>query len=124
MSISPVGFDFRLLGGLDYGELERLRSSAKQGIEEDLEEEYGNPQTEQAATDAYMRCPVCDDVGLISHHISYFKPVKVDQCPSCHGIWLDDRELDTLLEDKKEMVDKLHSPGVMAFVRRLARRLR
>ena len=109
---------------LDHGELQRLRSSGDQGIEQDLEEQYGNPETKQGATDAYMRCPVCGDVGLMRHHISYFKPVKVDQCPSCHGIWLDDRELDTLLEDQKEMDDKLHSPGVMAFVRRLARRFR
>ena len=71
-----------------------------------------------------MRCPACDDVGLMSHYVSYFKPVKVDQCPSGHGTWLDDRELDTLLEDKKTMDDKLHSPGLMAFVRRLAGGLR
>jgi Zn-finger nucleic acid-binding protein len=46
------------------------------------------------------------------------------RCPACHGSWLDDRELDTLLEDKKKMDDKLHSPGLMAFVRRLAVGLR
>ena len=50
-----------------------------------------------------MGCPACDDVGLMRHYVSYFKPVKVDQCPSCHGTWLDDRELDTLFKDKKEM---------------------
>jgi Zn-finger nucleic acid-binding protein len=109
---------------LDYGELKQLRASGQQGLEEELEQRYGNPAVEQSDVDGYMRCPVCEDAGLMSHHVSYFKPVKIDRCPSCHGMWLDDGELDTLLEDKKEMDEKLSSPGVMEYLRRLARQLR
>ena len=81
---------------LDYGELKQLRSSGRRNVEEQLEVRYGNPETEQGEVEGYMRCPACNDVGLVSHHVSYFKPVKIDQCPSCHGMWLDDGELDTL----------------------------
>jgi len=109
---------------LDYGELKQLRSSGQQGIEEELEVRYGNPETSEGEVEGYMRCPACEDVGLISHHVSYFKPVKIDQCPSCHGMWLEDRELDALMEDKKEMDEELNSPGVIEFLRRLVRQLR
>ena len=84
---------------LDHSELNQLRNSSQPGLEEDIEEEYGNPVTQPGSIDGHMRCPVCQDVGLVGRHISYFKPVKVDGCPKCHGMWLDDQELDTLLED-------------------------
>lgn len=109
---------------MDYGELKQLRSSGQQGIEEELERRYGNPETERGELEGYMRCPACDDVGLISHYVSYYKRVKIDQCPSCHGMWLEDRELDTLMEDKKEMDEELNSPGLLQSLRRLASRFR
>ncbi|MED5448921.1 MAG: zf-TFIIB domain-containing protein [Planctomycetota bacterium] len=105
---------------LDHSELKQLRNSSQPGLEEDIEGEYGNPVTQPGSIGDHMRCPVCQDVGLIGRHISYFKPVKVDGCPKCHGMWLDDQELDALLEDKQEMNEELHSPGVMDFVKFVA----
>ena len=109
---------------LDYGELKQLRSTGKQEVEEDLEQTYGDPETEQEELEGFMRCPCCEKTGLVGRQISYYLPVKVDVCPSCHGIWLDDGELDALLEDKKEMEKELSSPKLVAFLRKLTKRLR
>ena len=38
-------------------------------------------------------CPKCD-VGLV---IFNFKGIEVDICPKCHGLWLDQGELEELL---------------------------
>lgn len=41
---------------------------------------------------AQMRCPKCD-AQLESHTLH---DVSVDECPSCHGMWLDAGELEAL----------------------------
>ena len=38
-------------------------------------------------------CPKCD-VGLLTAH---FKEMQVDYCERCHGLWLDDGELEELM---------------------------
>lgn len=43
-----------------------------------------------------IRCPKCDEVMEV---LSY-KDLEVDQCPSCHGVWLDKGELDEVLRHK------------------------
>ncbi len=39
-----------------------------------------------------MNCPRCN-VGL---NLAFHKGIEVDQCPNCHGMWLDHPELDQL----------------------------
>ena len=108
---------------LDHGELKTIRNMDLGEIEETLEERYGNPDVQQGNTDAYMRCPRCGEDGrLMRHHVSYVKPVEVDRCQQCHGIWLDDTELDALLVDKKKMDQEFGSQGVIAFCKALAKR--
>jgi len=107
---------------LDYGELKTIRSMNLDEVEEQLEQKYGNPDVQPAKVDAYMRCPRCGDEGrLMRHHVSYMKPVEVDRCQQCQGIWLDDTELDALLTDKQKMEKELGNKGVIAFCKALAR---
>ena len=108
---------------LDYGELKSIRNMKLEAIEESLESTYGNPEVATADVEAHMRCPRCGEVGrLIRHHISYMQPVEVDRCTECHGIWLDDTELDTLLVDKKKMDKELCDNRLIAFCKALANR--
>ncbi len=50
-----------------------------------------------------MDCPVCKSAMIILE----FKEVELDYCLSCHGIWLDQGELEVLL-DMKEQIDFSH----------------
>lgn len=38
-------------------------------------------------------CPKCTGITMLQHKFSREKPVIVDECPSCGGIWLDGGEL-------------------------------
>ena len=108
---------------LDYGELKVIRKMELGEIEEHLEQKYGNPEVQPTRNDGYMRCPRCGEEGrLMRHHVSYMKPVEVDRCQQCHGIWLDDTELDALLVDRQKMDKELRSQGVIAFCKALARK--
>jgi len=57
-----------------------------------------------------LNCPVCNQPLIILE----LNQVEVDYCTSCHGIWLDEGELELLLHDSEEknklfnsfMVDK------------------
>ena len=60
--------------------IDRLRQ-AKEGETE--------PALKQAA---HMRCPKCG-TRLSSHTLH---DVSLDECPSCHGVWLDAGELEAL----------------------------
>ncbi len=45
-----------------------------------------------------MQCPRCAAIELQERNLGGFKPVVVDNCPSCQGMWLDKGELDSLDE--------------------------
>lgn len=107
---------------LDAGELKALRSKRASGLEEEMERRYGNPKFETNEVSGYMRCPRCGEEGRLSrHHVSYFHaPVQVDRCQNCFGIWLDDRELDLLLDDKKVMDKQLNENRFVAACKSLA----
>ena len=38
-------------------------------------------------------CPKCAGITMLQHKFSREKPVVVDECPSCGGVWLDGGEL-------------------------------
>jgi len=38
-------------------------------------------------------CPKCPDIKMLQHKFSPAKPVIVDECPNCGGVWLDGGEL-------------------------------
>jgi Zn-finger nucleic acid-binding protein len=45
-----------------------------------------------------MDCPRCHEVMIVLE----LKGVEIDYCPECGGIWLDEGELEMLLEDADE----------------------
>ena len=38
-------------------------------------------------------CPKCAGITMLQHKFSREKPVTVDECPNCGGVWLDGGEL-------------------------------
>lgn len=60
----------------------------------------------------YMKCPKCG-ADIAEQTIG---PVKVDVCPDCHGMWLDDGEL--------EMITKVRDSAVGGFLRDILKGLR
>lgn len=100
----------------DRGEMERLRDEKIFEVEELLEEKYGNPSFFEGKTAGYMRCPRCVDSRLVEYTVSYGKPVRIDRCQNCYGVWLDDRELNAIVEEKKQ-VDKVKpGPGLRGLL--------
>jgi Zn-finger nucleic acid-binding protein len=87
----------------DRGELERIRDAQVEGAEELLEKKYGDPTFEEGAVEAHMRCPRCGDARLRRQSYTYDRPVKIDRCERCQGVWLDDSELDTIIGEKKQL---------------------
>jgi hypothetical protein len=53
-------------------------------------------------------CPRCLDIVMLQHRFSPEKPVVVDECPKCGGMWLDGGELSQIrrqtptAEDRKK----------------------
>jgi uncharacterized protein len=56
-------------------------------------------------------CPKCPDIKMLQHKFSPSKPVIVDECPSCGGVWLDGGELAEIRRpaatvDRKQVAQK------------------
>jgi Zn-finger nucleic acid-binding protein len=54
-----------------------------------------------------MNCPVCKKDMIILE----LNQIEIDYCPQCDGIWLDDGELELLMEDeiaKQKLLDTFH----------------
>ena len=52
-----------------------------------------------------MNCPVCDEAMIVLEH----EQVEIDHCLSCKGNWLDQGELELILEDAQTKRDLLSS---------------
>jgi Zn-finger nucleic acid-binding protein len=64
---------------------------------EELDMERDVTRLENQKEPHWMRCPKC---GTPMRSESLFN-IHVEQCPKCHGIYLDRGELETLLETKE-----------------------
>lgn len=49
-----------------------------------------------------MKCVRCPETALQARH---YESVEVDQCPSCHGVWLDDGEIAHIIESEETTFD-------------------
>lgn len=78
----------------DHGELEAIRETELTEVEQKLEESYGNPEVKVAETDGFMRCPRCEGGRLSGMTYAIHRPMRVDRCDTCFGLWLDAGELD------------------------------
>jgi Zn-finger nucleic acid-binding protein len=52
-----------------------------------------------------LNCPVCNHPLIILE----LEQIEVDYCTNCHGIWLDEGELELLLQDSDEKINLLNS---------------
>ncbi len=52
-----------------------------------------------------MNCPSCNHPLVILE----LNQIEIDYCMNCHGIWLDDGELELLLQDSQEKTKLLDS---------------
>ncbi|OPY85742.1 MAG: hypothetical protein A4E71_01942 [Smithella sp. PtaU1.Bin162] len=71
------------------------------------QEEKNHKLMQQAEKDRrqklhYMRCPKC---GMELIEINY-KNTKIDKCSECHGIWMDQGELEQITHMEKSVLDK------------------
>ena len=67
-----------------------------------------------------MYCPVCKKAMVVLE----FNQVEIDYCPSCQGCWLDEGELELLLQLSEERLDLSHLPGSKKSSRRCPRCLK
>jgi len=50
-----------------------------------------------------MKCPKCQNTEMVAETVG---EVEIDRCPTCHGIWLDMLELETLLRTQpRELIE-------------------
>ena len=52
-----------------------------------------------------MNCPVCNQPLIILE----LNQIEIDYCTNCHGVWLDEGELELLLQDSDEKNKLLQS---------------
>ncbi|QDU57870.1 TFIIB-type zinc ribbon-containing protein [Aeoliella mucimassa] len=101
----------------DAGELDKVRKLERSAIEQELEREYGNPEVVAGKVDGYMRCPRCADGRLNELTYTYKKRVKIDRCDQCHGVWVDDNELDAIIGEQKQLQQMNDTSAIRAFMR-------
>ena len=97
----------------DKGEIGRLKALHEEGLEAGVEERYGNPAVTTEKVTAYMLCPRCGK-RLHRYHYTYARPVRVDRCENsdCYGIWLDQGELDAIIEELTAL-EQVESPAAL-----------
>ena len=54
---------------------------------------------------------------LLSQNYSYIKPVRIDRCRKCYGIWIDDGELNQIIGQKKQVDEEYSFAKVKKFLR-------
>lgn len=101
---------------LDHGEMDRLAAAKVSDVEDRLERQYGDPKVEPGEVSDYMRCPRCEG-RLQRAQYTYIKPVKIDRCESCLGVWVDDGELDAIVSEKSGL-DEAYAPGRLKLLLR------
>ena len=69
-------------------------------------------------------CPKCPGITMLQHRFSPDKPVMIDECPACGGVWLDGGELAEIrrpapsTDDRKQAAQRLFD---RMFIEDLAR---
>ncbi|MGQ0703760.1 MAG: TFIIB-type zinc ribbon-containing protein [Gemmatimonadales bacterium] len=80
-----------------------------------LREQQAAEQRTRERQSHHMKCPKCgaDLLTEAFHH------VQIDRCPECHGIWLDEGEIDQLMAHEDPGVFRRVLSDVAASIRRL-----
>ncbi len=83
----------------------RQQAELKRKLAEEARARLEAEERERARQLHYMKCPKC---GMDLQEI-VFGDVRVDNCFSCGGIWLDEGELDAILQKEAGFLRKLRN---------------
>jgi len=83
----------------------RQQAELKRKLAEEARARLQAEERERVRQLHYMKCPKC---GLDLDEV-VFSDVRVDKCFNCGGLWLDDGELDTLVQKESGFLAKLRS---------------
>ncbi|MCO6042334.1 zf-TFIIB domain-containing protein [Aeoliella sp. ICT_H6.2] len=104
----------------DQGELDRVRKLDRTEVEERLEQQYGSPEVAAGEVKGYMRCPRCSEGRLQEFTYTYGNRVRIDRCNECLGMWVDDKELDAILGEQKQLEKLADDSKLKAFMRAMS----
>lgn len=80
-----------------------------------LREQQAAEQHARERRSHYLKCPKCGaDLKTETLH-----GVQIDRCPECHGLWLDEGEIDQLMQQEDTGVFRRVLSDVAASIRRL-----
>jgi len=74
----------------DDGELTEVQNRGAIG---EVEDTFVPSMERWTGGGATRQCPVCHDTVMAEYNYMYSTPVRIDACPNCHGIWVQDGEL-------------------------------
>jgi hypothetical protein len=83
----------------------RIEQEMKKLREERQKKQSSKEEREKLRELHFMKCPKC---GMDLIEIS-FKGMKIDECSTCKGMWLDSGELDALAKIEKPVLERLFS---------------
>jgi uncharacterized protein len=83
----------------------RIEQELKKQILERKKKQISKEDVEKLRELHFMKCPKCG-TDLIEID---FKGIKIDECPSCRGMWLDAGEFDAIAKIRKPVLEKLFS---------------
>lgn len=81
----------------------RLELERKKRREEEQKKHIEASEKKRLKELHHMHCPKC---GMQLTEIDY-KGIKIDECASCNGIWLDANELQSILEMERPAFKRL-----------------
>lgn len=81
----------------------RIEQEMRKQREEQRKKQASSEQREKLRELHFMKCPKCG-TDLIEID---FKGIKIDECSSCRGIWLDAGECDALAKIEKPVLERL-----------------
>lgn len=81
----------------------RLEKEMQKQREEQRKAQVSKEEREKLRALHFMKCPKC---GTDLMEID-FKGMKIDECTSCRGMWLDAGEFDALVAIEKPVLERL-----------------
>jgi hypothetical protein len=90
-------------------EEDRFFAERDKAMLEKLRQQVSATELERIRELSRMRCPKCGDrLVAVEHH-----GVTVEECPSCHGMWLDPGELEMVARRERDswLGRFFHRPG-------------
>ena len=88
---------------LDRGQFKKVCKIGRRGLEDSLCLVSGGDVDESHAAEGYMRCPKCLEGRLQTITYTLTRPVKIDRCDRCLGVWVDHFELDAIIAEKARL---------------------